>query len=194
MDSVIPKKSRDRKGTEAKILLAVGHLIERDGIDKLTISAVSRQAGANKALIYRYFESFEGLVDQYASDTINQHLRQIDRVDLKTVKQFLPAVLAALRNNKTLRQILVRDLKSGKMPLAEAHEKLLRQMLVNMKRLPSDIDIPSLCAVLLSGMYMMTVWADDQPRFLGLDLSQDQGWERMEYLLEKIIAGFIYQK
>jgi len=50
-----PKPPRDRAGTEARILAAVGEVLARDGFGGIGINAIAKQAAVDKVLIYRYF-------------------------------------------------------------------------------------------------------------------------------------------
>ncbi len=45
-------------------------VLAEQGPAELTASNIARAAGVDKALIYRYFDSFEGLIDAYAKDAL----------------------------------------------------------------------------------------------------------------------------
>jgi AcrR family transcriptional regulator len=45
---------------------AVGEELEAGGIAALGVSAIAKRAGVDKALIYKYFGSFEALLERYA--------------------------------------------------------------------------------------------------------------------------------
>ncbi|MDR1864660.1 MAG: TetR/AcrR family transcriptional regulator, partial [Bacteroidales bacterium] len=59
---MIKEKERDREASEAKLIDAIGELIEEVGFEKLGINQAAKRAGCSKNLIYRYFESLDGLV------------------------------------------------------------------------------------------------------------------------------------
>lgn len=69
-DPPAPRQRRNRKETEARLRAAVEDLIVESGFGGLTPSAVARQAGVDKMLIYRYFGDLQGLVRSiaYADD------------------------------------------------------------------------------------------------------------------------------
>ena len=50
-----PSRPRDRAATEERILAAVGEVLARDGLGGVGITAIAREAGVDKVLIYRYF-------------------------------------------------------------------------------------------------------------------------------------------
>lgn len=61
------RSSRNRPRTEAKLREAVGALLVKGGFGALTPSAVAREAGVDKMLIYRYFGGLPGLVEAVAN-------------------------------------------------------------------------------------------------------------------------------
>lgn len=54
-------RTRDRVGTEARILAAARQLFAREGYDRVTVRAIAAAAAANPALISRYFGSKQQL-------------------------------------------------------------------------------------------------------------------------------------
>lgn len=56
----------DRKASEDALLAAVDAIINEQGTKGLGVNAIAKRAGVNKALIYRYFESLDGLYKAYA--------------------------------------------------------------------------------------------------------------------------------
>lgn len=61
------KRSRDRSHTEKRLRAAVGAVLTKGGFGALTPSAIAREAGVDKMLIYRYFGSLEGLIESVAN-------------------------------------------------------------------------------------------------------------------------------
>ena len=57
---------RDRPATERRLIHAVEKLLARGGFGVLGPSAVAREAGVDKMLIYRYFGNLDGLVSAVA--------------------------------------------------------------------------------------------------------------------------------
>jgi AcrR family transcriptional regulator len=57
---------RDRPATERRLIHAVEKLLVRGGFGVLGPSAVAREAGVDKMLIYRYFGNLDGLVSAVA--------------------------------------------------------------------------------------------------------------------------------
>lgn len=59
------RMSKNRELTELAFLKAIDDLIEEDGFENLGVNAVAAKAGLSKMLIYRYFESLDGLIVAY---------------------------------------------------------------------------------------------------------------------------------
>ncbi|MCW8996073.1 MAG: TetR/AcrR family transcriptional regulator [Psychromonas sp.] len=55
--------------TKQRLISAAGEILATEGFTKFGINAVARQAGVNKALIYRYFGDLDGLVTAYAGES-----------------------------------------------------------------------------------------------------------------------------
>lgn len=60
---------RNRQQTEARIRAAALHLLRQSGFENWGVNSIARQAGADKVLIYRYFGSLDGLLEQLIAAT-----------------------------------------------------------------------------------------------------------------------------
>ncbi|MEO6685949.1 MAG: helix-turn-helix domain-containing protein [Dyadobacter sp.] len=58
--SAIIVKTCNRERTERKLLEAIDRIIEEYGIQQVGVNLVSKIAGVNKVLLYRYFGGIEG--------------------------------------------------------------------------------------------------------------------------------------
>jgi AcrR family transcriptional regulator len=56
---------KNRQATELALIKAVDDIIEESGFEGLGINAVAAKAGVAKMLIYRYFNSLDGLIAAY---------------------------------------------------------------------------------------------------------------------------------
>lgn len=68
-DGLAPARSRDRAGTEERILGAVGEVLAREGFGGIGVNAIARQAGVDKVLIYRYFGSLPELLRTWGASS-----------------------------------------------------------------------------------------------------------------------------
>ena len=112
------KIERDRDMTEEKLINAVGELIVEDGFESLGVRKVAEQAGVNKTLIYRYFESLDGLIYAYMKKHdfwLNTSLEQPDVLDIKDyLKAFYRREIAEYRGNTVLKRLKRWELSSDK--------------------------------------------------------------------------------
>ena len=53
--------TKNRQATEMTLITAVNDIIEESGFERLGINAVAAKAKVSKMLIYRYFNSLDGL-------------------------------------------------------------------------------------------------------------------------------------
>lgn len=61
-------RTRDRAATETRILAAARRLFARTGYDRVTVRAIAAEAGANPALISRYFGSKQLLFGEVVAE------------------------------------------------------------------------------------------------------------------------------
>ena len=60
---------RNRQLTESRIREAAIALLQERGFEDWGVNAIARQAGVDKVLIYRYFDSVEGLLETIVQET-----------------------------------------------------------------------------------------------------------------------------
>ena len=61
-----PLRERQKAETRRRILEAVGRVVEaREGLERLSLAAVAREAEVRERTIYRHFGSREGLIDAF---------------------------------------------------------------------------------------------------------------------------------
>ncbi|MCI4643324.1 MAG: TetR/AcrR family transcriptional regulator, partial [Hyphomonadaceae bacterium] len=128
---------RDRVATENALISAVGEILARHGLGALNAEALARQAGVNKALIYRYFGSLEGLVERFAkNNTFWPSATEIiggdweDFLALPRSQQLAQAhrnLIMALRERPMTRQIMAWELIQDS-PFVDALEREREQV------------------------------------------------------------------
>jgi AcrR family transcriptional regulator len=57
--------TKNRQATELTLIKAVDDIIEENGFEGLGINAIAAKAKVSKMLIYRYFNSLDGLIAAY---------------------------------------------------------------------------------------------------------------------------------
>lgn len=191
-------KKRDRERTKGKILKAVGEVIEQFGTDKVGVNLIARTAGVNKVLIYRYFESVDGLMEQYvksgeyASTAAEDYAEGIGTLPPeernKAMTDLMITFLRDLRDRKATRDLLRWEIGTGKSILSETKNVVANRLLEKIGTLPNFEDTSGLMAFLSAGIYYLVMVEDYRPKMIDVDLSTDDGWKRIENIIERIVS------
>jgi len=191
-------KKRDRERTKGKILKAVGEVIEQFGTEKVGVNLIARTAGVNKVLIYRYFDSVDGLMEQYvksgeyastAGDDYIENIEPIAPNDRgKAMTDLMLTFLKDLRDRKATRDLLRWEIGTGKSMLSDTRNDVANRLLMKIGDLPNFSDTRALMAFVTAGIYYMTIAADFRGTMMEIDLNSDEGWSRIENVIGKIIS------
>ena len=190
-------KTRNKERTKTKILKAVGEIIEQAGIERVTIANVSRKAGVNKILLYRYFGNIGGLVKQYylgrltgpvaVSDT-TETAKVPAQSELKPLAQTLLDMLDDLNSDHAINSLFKLEFQTRQdfLPLALAEQ--VAQALGKAKRKAGNQDAGALAALLCGALYFLTAIASHPYSLVGMDLQQEDSWRRIRQLVKDIAA------
>ena len=191
-------KKRDRERTKGKILKAIGEVIEQFGTEKVGVNLIARTAGVNKVLIYRYFDSVDGLMEQYvksgeyastAGDDYIENIEPIAPIDRgKAMTDLMLTFLKDLRDRKATRDLLRWEIGTGKSMLSDTRNDVANRLLMKIGDLPNFADTRALMAFVTAGIYYMTIAADFRGTMMEIDLNSDEGWSRIENVIGKIIS------
>jgi AcrR family transcriptional regulator len=192
-------KKRDRERTKGKILKAVGEVIEQFGTEKVGVNLIARTAGVNKVLIYRYFESVDGLMEQYvksgeyASTMGDEYIESINVTPPEdraaAITKMMSIFLTDLRERKATRDLLRWEIGTGKSMLSDARNQVATRLVDKIGALPHYKDTNALIAFLTAGIYYMAIATDYREKMLDVDLQSDEGWKRIENVIESIILN-----
>jgi len=101
--------TKNRQATEMTLIKAVNDIIEESGFEGLGINAVAAKAKVSKMLIYRYFNSLDGLIAAYIQQNdywINFDEELPDQAHLAAfIKQIFKRQIMWLRENYTLKRL-----------------------------------------------------------------------------------------
>lgn len=101
--------TKNRQATEMTLITAVNDIIEESGFEGLGINAVAAKAKVSKMLIYRYFNSLDGLIAAYIQQNdywINFDEELPDQAHLAAfIKQIFKRQIMRLRENYTLKRL-----------------------------------------------------------------------------------------
>lgn len=179
---------RDRDMTEEKLIKAVGELIVKEGFESLGVRKVAEQAGVNKTLIYRYFESLDGLIYAYMKKHdfwINMPLDQPDVSDIKGyLKTFYRREIAEYRDNTALKRLKRWELSSDKdfvVGIRAQREKngvrFMEMMSVFAK--VNKEQSQAISTLIDAGIAYLAMFEENCRMYNGIDIQSDEGWEQI---------------
>jgi AcrR family transcriptional regulator len=194
---------RNKEGTKSRILQAVGKLVAESGFSSLGINAIAREAGVDKVLIYRYFTDLPTLLRTFgqegnylASTSVPPGFDKIESLP-ELLSHALIFFQKELRERPITQEIILWD-------LLEDNE--LTQELINVREetrvtrtkffydkfdIPADQDVTALMTVLGCGVTYLILRSKNKPIYAGLDFSTEDGWERLESIVSKIIHAVV---
>lgn len=199
---------KDRKSTEEQILTALDRLILDKGFRSLGVNAVAREASVSKVLIYRYFDSFEGLLETWALKnsywtgdivTMTDDLTSLpDDINASSsAKAVLGGYAESLRKDPIKREILrwflAEKTEVGTKVMAGLEENGLKTT-NNFKKIlknDSDLDIDALISLFSAGISYLSLLSDRADYFNGVELNSDDGWERLENTVVEVIKRLL---
>lgn len=200
MEKEVVRTNKNRGQTELALLRAVDDLIEEEGFENLGINAVAAKAGLSKMLIYRYFESLEGLIVAYIERNdywINLEPELPDEAHLGDfVKKILHDQIAMLRDSYTLRRLyrwelsvknkVIRDLRERR----EAKGIRLIDAISKLTNRPKE-EIAVMATLLSSSITYLLLLGENCPVYNGFGLQSENGWEQLEKGIDQIIDNWI---
>ncbi len=193
---------RDREATEKRLLDTIGQMIIEHGFEKIGINAVSAQSGVSKILIYRYFNSLDGLIAAY----IRKHDFWLNSsFGFSDTAQMLPAIkemfykhIEQLRTDPVLRKLHRWELSCNNdiiASLREQREKVgmnLIQQVCALSGRPQQ-EIAALSAMITASVTYLAMLGDYCSVFNGISIDEDNGWEliykELASLLDRLFAN-----
>lgn len=196
-------RPRDPVRTRATILAAAKQVLAEQGFTVWGVNVIARASGYDKQMIYRHFGGMDGLAAAVGDD-VSAELetamlaRRYDtppRDYAELMGRLALQLLDALRDNRLAQRILAWELaEAGPLAarLAAARERALSQWMAREKGAiarPAGIDVPALNVFLIAGVQQMVLAAAANGRFLGLDLREEEGWQRARTAIGAMAAA-----
>ena len=193
-------KERDRQLSEEKLINAVGELIEEMGFENLGINQVAKRAGFSKNLIYRYFESLDGLIYAYMkkhdfwANAVNE---QAETPDIKAyLKAFYRREIAEFRGNTALKRLRRWELSTTKdfvfeiRALREKNGLLFMNMMTQFVRIDKE-QLQAISALIAAGIAYLAIFEDSCKIYNGIDIQTDKGWQQISNGIDALIDYMI---
>jgi AcrR family transcriptional regulator len=199
------RQLRDKEATQQKILQAFERLIARDGLHRVGMNAVAREAGVDKVLVYRYFGGLPQLLKALVSKhplwpTFEEVIgtNALGAADLSAEElafRFLSGLARELRQRPLTLAVLRLELIE-KNPLttelSRAREKWADDMLEYLQSAGISADsIAPVAAILSAGLLYLLLNPALSDAFGGLDLKSDDGWKKMDEVVRRMVKAII---
>lgn len=197
-------KQERRERTEQALIRAIGELILEGGVEGLGVNAVARQAGANKALIYRYFGGLPGLLRAFgASRDFWPGLEEVTEGPLKRwrlmrdeprlVREILQAYMKGLMARPVTRKILAYEMigrNALTIELEDVRQRWNEQLVAHLREqgVPVSAEIMEITGLLSAGLNYLAA-REGIRRFGGLELGEEAALDEMFDLLEVVLRG-----
>jgi TetR/AcrR family transcriptional regulator, fatty acid metabolism regulator protein len=140
-----------------KIMDALKLLLQEKSFDAITTAEISRVAGANEALIYRYFKDKRGLLHKVLAEYTLEHLLQIRKAvaqvhgALNKLRGLMKGTIAFHKKNRVFSQILLLEVRnypgyfeSDAYELVKQYARLIDEIIeegIRNKEIRSDIPL-----------------------------------------------------
>ena len=182
--------------TEEKLINAIGELIVGEGFESLGVRKVADQAGVNKTLIYRYFESLDGLIYAYMKKHdfwLNTPLERPDVSDIKGyLKTFYRREIAECRDNIALKRLKRWELSSDKDFVVEIRAQREKNGVQFMEMISgfAKVDkeqLQAISALMDAGIAYLAMFAENCKMYNDIDIQSDKGWEQIAKGIDALV-------
>lgn len=194
---------RDKSRTKARMIAAVGEVIQKKGYPGLTAPNVARAAGIDKKLVWTYFGGIDNLIEEYIKQkdfwriadkgSISELLKNPEEIGEEQINELLQDHLRVTLGDKALQKIIHWELGENKKILRkiadkreEIGEKLFSVIMPNFENAP--VDLRARLALMIGGIYYLSLHAKaNRSTFCGIDINETEGKERIENEIQNMI-------
>ncbi|UUV21050.1 TetR/AcrR family transcriptional regulator [Paenimyroides aestuarii] len=194
---------RDKDRTKAKMVQAVGKVLLKKGYTGLNASAIAKEAGIDKSLVWTYFGSLDNLVEEYilqrdflnavAKNDVLSLLENTNGIPKEAIYGILHNQLETLLKDKVLQKIIhweigeskpfLRNLADKREELGEAFFEVAEPAYKN-----ANVDLRGILAVLIAGVYYLALHGKTNGSlFCGIDINEPAGEQRIKEALYTVI-------
>ena len=180
---------KNRQTTEMNLIKAVDELIEENGFEGLGINAVAAKAGVSKMLIYRYFNSLDGLIAAYIQQhdywiNFDEQLPDEEHIG-EFIKEIFKRQIAMLRQSYTLRRLYRWELTSNNIFIKELREKREAKGVwlvdaVSKLSKHRQKETAAMASILTAAISYLSLLEENCPVFNGINIQTEDGWKELE--------------
>ena len=180
---------KNRQATELALIKAVDDIIEESGFEGLGINAVADKAGVAKMLIYRYFNSLDGLIAAYIQQNdywinFDEELPDPEHIGA-FIKQVFRRQIMELRQSYTLKRLYRWELTTNNKFVRELREireeKGIRlvEAVSRLSRHPQK-ETAAVASIVTAAISYLVLLEENCPVYNGLRIQEENGWEQLE--------------
>lgn len=181
--------TKNRQATEFTLIKAVDDIIEENGFEGLGINAIAAKAKVSKMLIYRYFNSLDGLIAAYIRQNdywINFNEELPDKEHLSEfIKQIFKRQIIQLRESYTLKRLYRWELSTDNKFVKELRDKReekglwLIEAVSRFSKHPQK-ETAAMASLITAAISYLALLEENCQVYNGLKIQQETGWEQLE--------------
>jgi len=194
---------KNKEITKRKLIDAVAKVFKNEGYGGLGVNKIARMAGVNKKLIYRYFQTFEGLIEAYVVETdywmvfaekVQEMLDEKNASDSqKLVTDILQNQFRYFYMDKQMQKLITWEICSASPLMKSIHtarenagQKILALTDEHFKN--SNVNLRAVSALLVGGIYYTVLHSRyNGGMFSDIDMSTEEGREEIIRMIGEII-------
>ncbi|APU96598.1 TetR/AcrR family transcriptional regulator [Sphingobacterium siyangense] len=194
---------RDKERTKARMIAAVGKVIQKKGYHALNGPNIALECGLNKALIWNYFGGLDQLVEAYLTQkdfwqigdkgVLEQMITNPGSISISLIEELLKSQFNTFLKDKTKQKVIhwgLGEKTKALKNIAERRELLGEELFkhVDSKFENSENDLRATLAILVSSIYYLSLQAKSTgSTFCGIDVNTEAGKERIQKTMRKIL-------
>ncbi len=197
---------RGKEITKSKLIRAVGKVLARDGFRNLGVTAVAREAGVDKKLIYRYYHGLPNLVAAY-SKTVEfwPPARELMGGDVDYIREMPSGQLMALFFKRYLGAIMRRPETLDILAWEAVEQNDLTRCLEGVRVRtaleffeymrddpPDDVDLTALVAFMAGAVNFFAVRSRNHRTLGGIDIQSREGIRRLERTIDLLMKSTLH--
>lgn len=181
--------TKNRQATEMSLIKAVNDIIEESGFEGLGINAVATKAGVAKVLIYRYFDSLDGLIAAYIQQNdywINFNEQLPDKAHISEfIKKTFKRQIVELRKSYTMKRLYRWELSTDNKIVRELRDKREKKGVWLVEAISKLTQHPqretaAVATVISAAISYLALLEENCPVYNGLKIQAETGWEQLE--------------
>lgn len=200
---VVSGPIRDKEKTKRRLIATVGKVLQKYTYSGLTITNIAKESGLNPKLIYLYFGSLDGLIEEYIIEKdfwspksrtqLTELLEQPEKIGANEVSDILQLQFDSFLKDKSIQRIIHWEMGMKNKLLrkvADDREEVGNQILNYIDPVfeDTDVDVRATLALILGGIYYMTLHAKNNGSTVcGIDINEDEGREAIEKAINRLV-------